>query len=469
MTIPIASLHAREVLDSRGTPTIEVTAGTRRFSASAIVPSGASTGSHEALELRDLDERRYFGKGVLKAVANVNSKIAKKILGMNVGAQRTLDEALIHLDGTKNKSRLGANAILGVSLACAKLAALEAGVPFYEYIATLNSLHHMACPGVAGSHSLPRDIVVTQPATSSRGHIACPAGAVSHVLLPVPMMNVINGGVHADSGLEFQEMMIVPAGAPNFREALRMGAEIFHALKQLISERGFQTTVGDEGGFAPRVASHEVALDLIMKAIEKAHYKGGHDVVLALDTASSEFYQSGTYIVTVAGKKRRLESSELVAYFEKLVKKYPIASIEDGCSEDDWSGWKVLTDRLGKKILLVGDDLFVTNPGRLTRGIESKVAHAILVKLNQIGTLTETMDVMQQANGAGYKTIVSHRSGETEDTTISHLSVGMAAGAIKTGSLSRTERIAKYNELLRIEEALGRRAKFSGRSLFTLK
>jgi enolase len=409
-------LHAREVLDSRGNPTVEVIASSARFSASAIVPSGASTGKHEALELRDGDLRRYFGKGVLKAVQNVNTYIYRKLRGFDLSKQRRLDETLIKLDGTPNKSRLGANAILGVSLACAKLAALESGLPLFKYLNKLS----------------------LQPTTYN--------------LLPTPFMNIMNGGVHADSGLEFQEMMIVPKGFPNFRETLRAGVEIFHALKKLLAEKGLPTTVGDEGGFAPRLKSHEHALDLIIKAIKKAHYKPGRNVFLALDTASSEFFHAGKYHVTVLGKKKKLGSGELVAYFEWLVKKYPIISIEDGCAEDDWEGWKLLTNRLGKKIQLVGDDLFVTNPKRLGRGIQEGIANSILIKLNQIGTLTETIDVMMMAKKAGYKIMISHRSGETEDTFIAHLSVGLGSGQIKTGSLSRTDRVAKYNELLRIEE-----------------
>lgn len=418
------SLHAREVLDSRGNPTVEVVASSARFSASAIVPSGASTGSHEAIELRDGNSKRYSGKGVQKAVLHVNTVIQKKLKGFDISRQRKIDDALIALDGTPNKSKLGANAILGVSLACAKLAALEAGLPLFQY------LNKNAC------------------------------------LLPVPMMNIINGGVHADSGLEFQEMMIVPAGAPNFHEALRMGTEIFHALKKLLAEKGLPTTVGDEGGFAPRLNSHEAALDLILKACERAKYQPGGQVFLALDTASSEFYKNGRYTVTMGGKQQRVGAGELITYYEKLTKKYPIVSIEDGCSEDDWEGWQWLTKKLGSKIQIVGDDLFVTNPKRLNMGIKKGIANAILIKLNQVGTLTETIDVIRQAQEAGYTNIVSHRSGETEDTTIAHLAVGLETGQIKTGSLSRTDRVAKYNELLRIEELLGAKARFPGRKIF---
>jgi enolase len=418
MTTTLKSLHAREVLDSRGNPTVEVVAKSANFCASAIVPSGASTGTHEALELRDNDSRRYGGKGVLKAVKNVNTIIAKKLLGIDVSNQRALDEMLIKLDGTENKSKLGANAILGVSLACAKLAARESNLRLFAYL----------------------------------GKNSC--------ILPVPMMNIINGGVHADSGLEFQEMMIVPAGAKNFSEALRMGVEIFHTLKKLLAAKGFPTSVGDEGGFAPRLGSHEEALALIVKAIETAGYKPGKQVFIALDCAASEFYKAGSYELKIKKTKKRVNFKELISYYQSLVQKYPIVSIEDGCAEDDWAGWKFLTEKLGKKVQLVGDDLFVTNSIRLEKGIKEGIANAILIKLNQIGTLTETIDVIKMAKKAGYGIIVSHRSGETEDTTIAHLSVGLETGQIKTGSLSRTERIAKYNELLRIEEKLGKRAKF---------
>lgn len=424
----LKTLHAREVLDSRGNPTIEVVATSARHTASAIVPSGASTGSHEALELRDGNPRRFFGKGVLTAVAHVNGPIGRKLRGFDASKQRKLDETLIELDGTTNKSKLGANAILGVSLACAKLSALEHGQPFFKYLSTLS----------------PRPSTLTPQ------------------LLPVPMMNILNGGAHANSGLEFQEMMIVPVGAKTFCEALRMGAEIFHTLKKILAEKGHPTTVGDEGGFAPRLPSHEAALDLIMKAIEAAKYKPGRDVVLALDVAASEFCKNGKYELTVRGEKRTLGSEELIAYYELLVAKYPIFSIEDGCSEDDWNGWKLLTQKMGGKggIQLVGDDLFVTNPKRLKRGIDEEIGNAILIKLNQIGTVTETIDVMTMAEASGYRNVVSHRSGESEDTTIAHLAVGLGTGQIKTGSLCRTERIAKYNELLRIEEMLGKKARF---------
>lgn len=420
-------LHAREVLDSRGNPTVEVSASSGKFCASAIVPSGASTGSHEALELRDHNPKRYGGKGVLKAVNNVNTILYKHLRGFDINDQRKLDETLIKLDGTENKSRLGANAILGVSLACARLAAKEKGLKFFEYLGKLG-------------------------------------GIKSPKLLPTPMMNIVNGGVHADSGLEFQEIMIVPKVSKNFRENLRAGVEIFHALKKLLSEKGFSTAVGDEGGFAPRLKSHEEALDLILAAIKASGYKAGQQIFIALDTASSEFClpagrqdRNGKYELKIHGKKKKVGAEELTAYYEFLVKKYPIISIEDGCAEDDWEGWKFLTQRLGKKIQLVGDDLFVTNPHRFQKGIDEKIANSILIKLNQIGTLTETIDVILQAKAAGYKQIISHRSGETEDTTIAHLAVGLETGQIKTGSLSRTDRIAKYNELLRIEEKLNTR------------
>lgn len=428
----LISLHAREVLDSRGNPTIEVVAQTANFSASAIVPSGASTGSHEVLELRDNDKKRFFGRGVLRAVACVNGILNKKLRGFDVSKQRKLDETLCALDGTKNKSHLGANSILGVSLACAKVAALEKGLPLFKYFASLSS-----------SQKPPR-------------------------ILPIPFMNIMNGGVHADSGLEFQEMMIIPHGAPNFREALRIASEIFHTLKNLLRERNLPTTVGDEGGFAPRFSSHETAIDFLLKAIEKAHYKAGREITLAVDCAATEFYNSKNdrYHLTVRGRKKKIIAEELTAYYEWLSRKYPLISIEDGCAEDDWQGWAYLTKKLGGKIQLVGDDLFVTNPKRFKKGIEGGIANAILIKPNQIGTLTETIDVMQQAKKAGYPTIISHRSGETEDTTIAHLAVGFETGQIKTGSLCRSERIAKYNELLRIEEMLGTRARFGKMGAF---
>lgn len=449
----LKSLHAREVLDSRGNPTIEVAAFSSRFSSRAIVPSGASTGTHEALELRDNDKKRYGGKGVLKAVANVNGLINRKLRGYDISNQRLLDETLIALDGTPNKSRLGANAILGVSLACAHLASLEARLPLFKYLAKISGTH------------------------SKNGKF----------LLPVPMMNIINGGVHARSGLEFQEMMIAPLGARKFSEALRMGAEIFQMLKKLLEAHGVSTAVGDEGGFAPQLGSHEKAIELIMTAIKKAGYKAGRDVFMAFDVAASEFYREGKYELKIRGKKQLVSAEELIDYFKDICNMCPVFSIEDGCAEDDWDGWKLLTKKFGaprttlqhkvvrgarenrqqdrRGIQIVGDDLFVTNPARLQRGIDQNIGNSILIKLNQIGTLTETIDVIKQAHKAGYTCVVSHRSGETEDTTIAHLAVGLATGQIKTGSLSRTERIAKYNELLRIEEMLEGRAYYTGNKM----
>lgn len=419
----ITRIHAREVLDSRGSPTVEVEISNGRTTASAIVPSGASTGTHEALELRDNDLRRYFGKGVLAAVSNVNMTIARKIRGMNAKNQKEVDEALIKLDGTENKSNLGANAILGVSLACAKLAAAEEGVPLFAYL-------------------------------NPRARI-----------LPVPLMNVINGGRHADSGLDFQEFMIIPRGASTFHEALRMGAEIFHTLKKLLQEKGLGTAVGDEGGFAPRLSSHEEALDFLIKACEEAKYEVGEKVAFGLDCAASEFFDGRKYSLKINGVKKTVSAAELIAYYETLVSKYPIVSIEDGCDEDDWEGWDLLTQKLGKKIQLVGDDIFVTNPKRLERGIKEHIANSILIKPNQIGTLSETIEVVEMAKKARYKTVISHRSGESEDTVIADLAVGLETGQIKTGSLSRTDRIAKYNQLLRIEEKLGRKGRYAGTSM----
>ncbi|MBP9718392.1 phosphopyruvate hydratase [Candidatus Gracilibacteria bacterium] len=412
----LKKLHAREVLDSRGNPTIEVVAACEGHEASAIVPSGASTGSHEALELRDGDMKRYGGKGVLKAVGHVNTTIAEKMMGHDVTDQRGIDSTLIALDGTENKSKFGANAILGVSMACARLAAGVQGIPLYAYIGQLGGV----------------------PKKDMR--------------LPVPLMNILNGGVHADSGLEFQEMMIVPHGAQKFSERLRMGVEIFHTLKSLFKKAGHVTSVGDEGGFAPHLPSHEAALDFIVQAITAAGYKPGEDVSLALDCASSEFFADGAYTLKIGGTKKAVKSDELIAYYEKLIAAYPIISIEDGCSEDDWDGWKLQTNKIGKTIQLVGDDLFVTNKKRLTRGISEEIANAILIKLNQIGTLTETIDVIKLAQQSKYNAVISHRSGESEDNFIAHLAVGMGTGQIKTGSASRSDRIAKYNELLRIEE-----------------
>jgi enolase len=418
----IANIKGREVLDSRGNPTIEVEVwlddGTHGRS---MVPSGASTGTHEALELRDGNPKIYGGKSVRKAVENVNTKIAPALIGKDVLNQVSLDRLLVELDGTPEKKNLGANAILGVSMACAKAAAQHCGLPLYRYL-----------------------------------------GGSSACLLPVPLMNVINGGVHADSGLEVQEFMLVPAGAPNFREALRYGAEVFHALKKLLQERKLGTGVGDEGGFAPHLKGNEAALELLMEAIQKADYKPGEEIFLALDCAASEFFKNGKYRF----EGGTLSASALVERYAQWIERYPLVSIEDGLAEDDWEGWKILTEQLGDKIQLVGDDLFVTNAKRLSRGIEEKAANAILIKLNQIGTVSETLETTQLAEKNGYACIVSHRSGETEDTFIADLAVGMNAGQIKTGSLSRSERIAKYNQLLRIEEELGAAGRFAGTTLF---
>lgn len=425
----LVRLIAREVIDSRGNPTIEVVVETDKNSGRAMVPSGASTGSYEAHELRDKDPRRFGGKGVLKAVDNVNRIIARKLKGAKVTDQRAIDELLIELDGTSNKSHLGANALLGVSLAIAHAGASSEGLSLYEHVAMLSNR--------LKKNQNPR-------------------------LLPLPLMNIINGGLHANSGLEFQEMMIAPVGAATFKEAVRMGCEVFHALKKILADKNFSTTVGDEGGFAPRLESHEMGLDLILDAVKKAGYRAGSDIQLALDVAASEFFEDGCYTLTVKGKKQRMSNVQLIAYYKTLIKEYPIFSIEDGCHEDDWEGWRILTESLGTNIQLVGDDLFVTNKDRFTRGITASVANSILIKPNQIGTLTETIDVIDQAKDAHYTTIISHRSGETEDVTIAHIAVGLEMGQIKTGSASRSERTAKYNELIRIEEALGRRARFAG-------
>ncbi|MFZ2339472.1 MAG: phosphopyruvate hydratase [Bacteroidales bacterium] len=413
----IVSVHAREILDSRGNPTIEVDVQTQSgYQGRAAVPSGASTGENEALELRDGDKSRYLGKGVLKAVHNVNSVIAEEVIGMEVSDQAGIDKKMIDLDGTKTKSTLGANAILGVSLAVAKAAASYHGLPLFRYI-----------------------------------------GGSNAVTIPVPMMNIVNGGSHSDAPIAFQEFMIRPVGAPVFREGLRMGAEVFHSLKKVLKGRGLSTAVGDEGGFAPNFGGTEDALETILKAIEAAGYKPGSDVKIALDCAASEFYQEGMYnYAKFEGPKgARRTSKEQVDYLEQLVAKYPIDSIEDGMSENDWDGWKMLTDRLGKKIQIVGDDLFVTNVEYLKKGIELGCANSILIKLNQIGSVTETLNTIEMAHRAGYTTVISHRSGETEDSTIADFAVAVNSGQIKTGSCSRTDRICKYNQLLRIEEALG--------------
>ena len=421
----IVDVKGREILDSRGNPTVEVDVVLENgVMGGAAVPSGASTGEHEALELRDGDKSRYQGKGVLTAVRNVNTIIADALLGEDVTNQAAIDRMLIELDGTKTKSNLGANAMLGVSLACAKAAANALGMPLYRYI-----------------------------------------GGCNAKVLPVPMMNIINGGAHSDSPIAFQEFMIRPVGAPSFREAVRMGAEIFHALKKVLHDRGLSTAVGDEGGFAPTLKGTEDALESIIKAIEMAGYKPGEDVMIGLDCASSEFYKDGIYDYTIfegAGGAKRT-SAEQADYLEQLIGKYPIDSIEDGMAENDWEGWKLLTDRIGGRCQLVGDDLFVTNVEYLRKGIEAGCANSILIKVNQIGTLTETLDAIGMAQRAGYTTVTSHRSGETEDATIADIAVATNSGQIKTGSMSRSDRLAKYNQLLRIEEELGESAVFAGR------
>jgi enolase len=420
----IVKVHAREVLDSRGFPTVEaeVTLDSGVMGR-AIVPSGASTGSREALELRDKDPKRYDGKGVRLAVENVNTKIAPELMDIDATDQYLVDSIMIKLDGTPNKENLGANAILAVSLATAKAAAAEAGQPLYDYL-----------------------------------------NDGDDCLMPVPLMNVINGGAHADNNVDIQEFMLVPVGANSFSDALRIGAEIFHTLKKLLKQKGLSTAVGDEGGFAPNLNSNEEALSILIEAIKTAGYEPGKEVFLALDIASSELYRDGHYVL--AGENKKLTSEEFVQYQANLVEKYPIVSIEDGMAEDDWQGWKLLTEKLGDKIQLVGDDIFVTNTEILKRGIEQGIANSILIKLNQIGTLTETLSTILMAKQAGYSAVISHRSGETEDTTIADLAVATAAGQIKTGSLCRTDRIAKYNQLLRIEENLQNRAPFAGRDVF---
>ncbi|NMP17660.1 phosphopyruvate hydratase [Thalassotalea sp. Y01] len=422
----IVKVIAREVMDSRGNPTVE--ADVRLASGAfgrACAPSGASTGSREALELRDGDKSRYLGKGVLKAVAAVNDKIAPAILGKNAENQAEVDQLMIDLDGTENKESFGANAILAVSLAVAKAAANSKGVELYEHIADLN--------GTPGQYSM-----------------------------PVPMMNILNGGEHADNNVDIQEFMVQPVGAPSFREALRMGAEIFHQLKKELGAKGLNTAVGDEGGFAPNLASNEEALSIIETAVGNAGYKMNVDVTLALDCAASEFYKDGVYDLSGEGKK--YDSEGFADYLADLAARYPIISIEDGLDESDWDGWKVLTDKIGEKVQLVGDDLFVTNTKILARGIEQGIGNSILIKFNQIGSLTETLNAIKMAKDAGFTAVISHRSGETEDATIADLAVGTAAGQIKTGSLCRSDRVAKYNQLLRIEEFLGDKAVFNGRS-----
>jgi enolase len=414
-------IHAREVLDSRGNPTVEaevtLISGVK---GRAIVPSGASTGEHEAVELRDGDNGRYQGKGVLKAVENVNDVIAPELIGLDATRQAELDAAMISLDGTENKGKLGANAILAVSMAAARAAAEYYEMPLYRYL-----------------------------------------GGVNANILPVPMMNIINGGAHADSSVDFQEFMVMPVGAPSFREALRWGAETFHALKSVLKKRGYSTAVGDEGGFAPSLKANVEAIEVILEAIVQAGYKPGEQIAIALDPASSEFFKDGKYIFKKSDKSVKT-SEQMVSFWEEWVRQYPIVSIEDGLAEDDWAGWKLMTDRLGEKIQLVGDDLFVTNTARLAQGIDSGVANSILIKVNQIGSVTETLEAIEMARRNGYSSVMSHRSGESEDTFIADLAVATGTGQIKTGSASRTDRIAKYNQLLRIEEELGAGANFLG-------
>ena len=421
--VRVDRIQAREILDSRGNPTVEVDILTSDgMLGRAAVPSGASTGAREALELRDGDEARYLGKGVRKAVGFVNGELGSAIVGSAIGGldeQAALDHALIQLDGTDAKSRFGANAILGVSLAAAHAAAATARQSLYRFI-----------------------------------------GGDDSTLLPSPMMNVLNGGVHADNNVDVQEFMLYPLGAPSFSEALRWGAEVFHTLKSVLFEKGYSTSVGDEGGFAPNLGSNDEALELILQAIDRAGYEAGTEISIALDPAASEFYKDGKYVL--ASEDRRLDSAEMVGFWADWVSRYPIVSIEDGLAEDDWSGWSLLTEKLGNQIQLVGDDIFVTNPSILKRGIEEKSANAILIKLNQIGTLTETLDAIRMAEAAGFACVISHRSGETEDTTIADLAVGAGTGQIKTGSLCRTDRICKYNQLLRIESELGDRARYAG-------
>lgn len=421
----IIDIVAREILDSRGNPTVEcdvyLESGTM---ARAAVPSGASTGIREAIELRDGDKKRYGGKGVLKAVENVNGEIADAILGSEASDQAFIDRTMIELDGTENKGRLGANAILAVSMAVARAAAEESGLPLFRYF-----------------------------------------GGMGAVQMPVPMMNVINGGAHANNNLDLQEFMIIPVGAPSFKEALRYGAETFHTLKKIINSRGMSTAVGDEGGFAPKCESHEEAIELILEAVKQAGFEPGKDIMIGLDCASSEFFDNGKYVMKKSGGKA-MTAEEWAGVLEGWVNKYPIISIEDGMAEGDWEGWKMLTEKLGDRVQLVGDDLFVTNPKILKEGIEKGVANSILIKVNQIGTLTETFEAIEMAKRAGYTAVVSHRSGETEDSTIADIAVGLNAGQIKTGSMSRSDRMAKYNQLLRIEERLGGCAVYPGKSAF---
>jgi enolase len=426
----ITDIVARQILDSRGNPTVEVDISTENgVVGRAAVPSGASTGEHEAVELRDGDKSRFLGKGVLKAVANVNGPIADAIVGMHVFDQHLIDKAMLDLDGTSNKANLGANAILGVSMAAAKAGAEEAGQPLFRYV-----------------------------------------GGVNSNLLPIPMMNIINGGSHADNSIDFQEFMIMPAGADSFSESLRMGVEVFHHLKKVLNDKGYSTNVGDEGGFAPNLKSNDEAVEVILKAIENAGYRPGEDIFLAMDAATSEFYlkDEGVYHLHKSSGDK-LSSSDMVSLWKDWSAKYPIVSIEDGLDENDWAGWKQLTDTIGDKVQLVGDDLFVTNVERLGRGIEEGIANSILVKVNQIGTLTETINAVKMATENGYTSVMSHRSGETEDVTIADLAVALGTGQIKTGSASRSDRIAKYNQLLRIEEILGDEAQFLGNTMKYIK
>lgn len=420
----IKAIKAREVLDSRGNPTVEVDVCLANgILGRAIVPSGASTGQFEAVELRDGDKKRYLGKGVTKAVNHVNTIIAPQLVGKDVRMQVEIDQFLIHLDGTENKANLGANAILGVSLACAKAAAKASNMSLYRYI-----------------------------------------GGTNAKVLPAPMMNILNGGKHADNTVDIQEFMIMPLGAPTFKEALRVGTEVFHALKAVLKDKGYSTAVGDEGGFAPNLKSNEEAFLVIVEAIEKAGYTAGEDVYIAIDVASSELYKDGKYHLTGEGVEKTAE--EMIDFYEAMIKKYPIISIEDGLDEEDWAGWKSMTERLGEKVQLVGDDLFVTNTKRLGRGIDNHTANSILIKVNQIGTLTETLEAIELAKEAGYTAVISHRSGETEDVTIADIAVAVNAGQIKTGAPSRTDRVAKYNQLLRIEEELGNRSLYKGKQGF---
>jgi len=420
----IEDIWAREVLDSRGNPTVEVEVVLADGSIGrAIVPSGASTGQFEAVELRDGDKSRYLGKGVQKAVDNVNEVIAPELIGMDASRQVEIDKRLIELDGTPNKGKLGANAILAVSLAVARAAAESVGLPLYQYIGGINAQD-----------------------------------------LPVPMMNILNGGAHADNNVDFQEFMIMPVGAKSFKQALQMGAEVFHNLKKVLASKGYNTAVGDEGGFAPNLKSNEEAIQVILEAIQTADYEPGKDVVLAMDVAASEFFKDGKYVL--AGEGKTLTTDEMIAFYESLIDKYPIVSIEDALAEEEWEGWVKLTEALGKRVQLVGDDLFVTNTERLSKGIKMNVANSILIKVNQIGTLTETLNAIEMAKRAGYTAIVSHRSGESEDTTIADLAVATNAGQIKTGAPSRTDRVAKYNQLLRIEEDLGEVANYRGMATF---